>query len=120
MIKSYVIRRIIEIKLHSQLTSAITFDDLFNHCELANANRWQKQDVRKIAVGVLENLKSADFIQNFELTKKRRCILRHFHYSLKKSKVWRAHLRGACVIKLRSNAQNACVPLRLTAGTHRA
>ena len=70
MLKSYIIRRVLEIKLHSQLTPAITFDDILSHCELPNANRWQKQDVRKIAIGVLENLKSADFIQNFELTKK--------------------------------------------------
>ena len=71
MLKSYVIRRVLEIKLHKQLTPAITFDDIFNHCELTNANRWQKQDVRKITVGILENLKSAEIIQNFELTKKR-------------------------------------------------
>ena len=70
MLKSYVIRRVLEIKLHKQLTPAITFDDIFNHCELTNANRWQKQDVRKITVGILENLKSAEIIQNFELTKK--------------------------------------------------
>lgn len=70
MLKSYVIRRVLEIKLHSQLTPAITFDDIFNHCELPNATRKQKQDVRKIAVGILENLKTANLIQNFELTKK--------------------------------------------------
>ena len=70
ILKSYVIRRVLEIKLHSQLTPAITFDDIFNHCELPYANRWQKQDVRKITVGILENLKSAEIIQNFELTKK--------------------------------------------------
>lgn len=70
MIKSYVIRRVLEIKLHKQLTPTITFDDIFNHCELSNANRWQKQDVRKITGGVLENLQSNNIIQNFELTKK--------------------------------------------------
>ena len=69
-IKSYVIRRIYEVKLHKQLTPTITFDDIFSHCELQNANRWQKQDVRKIAIDVLENLKNAAIIQHFELTKK--------------------------------------------------
>ncbi|MBR5402426.1 MAG: hypothetical protein IK102_11530 [Treponema sp.] len=70
MLKSYLIRRILEIKLHKQLTPAITFDDLFNHCLLSNATRWQKQDARKIVIGVLENLKSVNIIHNFELTKK--------------------------------------------------
>ena len=71
MLKSYVIRRVLEIKLHSQLTPTITFDDIFSHCELPNATRRQKQEARKSIFSVLENLKSADFIQNFELTKKR-------------------------------------------------
>ena len=70
MLKSYVIRRVLEIKLHGQLTPAITFDDIFNHCELPNATRRQKQEARKSILDVLENLKTANFIQNFELTKK--------------------------------------------------
>ena len=70
MLKSYLIRRVLEIKLHKQLTPAITFEDLFNHCLLSNATRWQKQDARKIIIGVLENLKSNNIIHNFALTKK--------------------------------------------------
>lgn len=70
MIKSYVIRRIFEIKLHKNLTPTITFHDVFSHCELPNATRKQKQDAREIILSVLENRKSADFMQNFELTKK--------------------------------------------------
>ena len=69
MIKSYLIRRVLEIILHKQLTPIITFDDIFKHCNLINANRWQKQDVRKIVSGILENLKSTNLIRHFEFTK---------------------------------------------------
>ena len=69
MIKSYVIRRVFEIVLH-KMTPTITFDDLFKHCDLNYANRWQKQDARKTVLGVMENLKSESTIKSFELTKK--------------------------------------------------
>lgn len=70
MLKSYVIRRVLEIILHSQLTPTITFDDIFKHCELLDITRKKQFDARKIILSVLENLKSANFIQDFELTKK--------------------------------------------------
>ena len=70
MIKSYVIRRIFEIKLHRQLTPTVTFDDIFSHCELQNATKKQKQDAREIILSVLEKLKNEGTIKTFELTKK--------------------------------------------------
>ena len=69
MIKSYVIRRVLEIILHN-MTPSITFSDVFKHCDLTNANRWQKQDTRKIILGIMENLKSKGIIKSFEFTKK--------------------------------------------------
>ncbi|MBQ3443278.1 MAG: hypothetical protein IJM92_17960 [Fibrobacter sp.] len=69
MIKSYLIRRVLEILAHN-MTPTITFYDLFKHCELLNASRWQKQDARKIVLGVMENLKSEGIIKSFALTKK--------------------------------------------------
>ena len=69
MIKSYVIRRVLEIVLH-KMTPTITFDDLFKHCDIPNATRKQKQDARKIVLSVMENLKSEGTIKSFELTKK--------------------------------------------------
>lgn len=69
MIKSYVIRRVFEIILHN-MTPSITFSDVFKHCDLTNANRWQKQDARKIILGIMENLKSKGVIKSFEFTKK--------------------------------------------------
>ena len=69
MIKSYVIRRVLEIILHN-MTPTITFDDLLKHCDLTNANRWQKQDARKIILDIMENIKSKGIIKSFEMTKK--------------------------------------------------
>ena len=69
MIKSYVIRRILEIILHN-MTPSITFADVFKHCDLPNATRKQRQDARKIVLDVMENLKSKGVIKSFEFTKK--------------------------------------------------
>ena len=69
MIKSYVIRRVLEIILHN-MTPTITLADIFKHCDLPNANRWQKQDARNIILGVMENLKSETVIKSFEFIKK--------------------------------------------------
>lgn len=69
MIKSYLIRRTLEIVLHN-MTPTITFDDLLKHCELSNATRRQKQEVRKTTLSVMENLKAEGVIKSFEFTKK--------------------------------------------------
>ena len=69
MIKSYLIRRVLEIIAHN-MTPTITFDDLFKHCELIDATRKQKQDARKIVISVMENLKAEGIIKSFALTKK--------------------------------------------------
>ena len=69
MIKSYVIRRVLEIILHN-MTPTITFADVFKHCDLPNATRKQRQDARKIVLDVMENLKSKGVIKSFEFTKK--------------------------------------------------
>ena len=69
IIKSYVIRRVLEIILHN-MTPSITFADVFKHCDLPNATRKQRQDARKIVLDVMENLKSKGVIKSFEFTKK--------------------------------------------------
>ena len=69
MIKSYVIRRFLEIILHN-MTPSITFADVFKHCDLTDATRKQRQDARNIILGVMENLKSEGIIKSFEFTKK--------------------------------------------------
>lgn len=69
MIKSYVIRRVLEIILHN-MTPTITLDDVFKHCDLTNATRKQQQDARKIITHVLTNLQSTGTIKSFEIIKK--------------------------------------------------
>lgn len=69
MIKSYVIRRVLEIILHS-LTPTITLADIFKHCDLTDADRFQQRNARKIILDIMENLKSKGIIKYFEFTKK--------------------------------------------------
>lgn len=69
MIKSYLIRRVLEIIAHN-MTPTITFYDLFKHCELLNADNGKKRDVRKVVIDIIENLKAKGIIKSFELTKK--------------------------------------------------
>ena len=69
MIKSYVIRRVLEIIAHN-MTPTITFADVFKHCELSDANRLQQYDARKIILDVMKHLQSDGIIKSFETTKK--------------------------------------------------
>lgn len=68
-IKSYVIRRVNEIIKHKNLRSTITFKDVFNHCDLTDATKWQKQDAREIIFDVMSHLKLQGVIRNFEKKK---------------------------------------------------
>ena len=68
-IKSYVIRRVLEIIAHN-MTPTITFADVFKHCELSDANRFQQRDARKIILDIMKHLQSNGIIKSFETTKK--------------------------------------------------
>lgn len=68
IIKSYVIRRVLEIIAH-QMTPTITFTDIFNHCELVNATKRQQQQARKTITDIMEHLKAEDIIKSFKLIK---------------------------------------------------
>ena len=68
-IKSYVIRRVLEIIAHN-MTPTITFADEFKHCELSDANRFQQRDARKIILDIMKHLQSNGIIKSFETTKK--------------------------------------------------
>lgn len=69
MIKSYLIRRVLEIILHN-LTPTITLADIFKHCKLTDADRFQQRNARKIILDIIESLKSKGVIKSFEFTKK--------------------------------------------------
>lgn len=68
-LKNYVLRRIVEIKAHRQLTPTLTFDDIFSKCRLENISRKKKLDARETIVKFLEHLKAENFIKSFELIK---------------------------------------------------
>ena len=68
-IKSYVMRRITEIKAHRQLEHTITFDDVFTKCRMENSPRNVKMDARNAIVKLFEHLKENNFISDFELVK---------------------------------------------------
>lgn len=69
-LKNYVLRRIVEIKAHRQLTPTLTFNDIFTKCRLENISRKKKLDVRETVITFFEHLKNKKFITSFEITKK--------------------------------------------------
>ena len=69
-LKFYVLNRILEVKLHRQLTPVITFADVFNKCRLEDANRKKKFDARKTIVTFFEHLKKKKVIRSFTPVKK--------------------------------------------------
>lgn len=68
-INSYVIRRVNEIIQHKELYPTITFENVFKHCGLVEASKWQKQDARKIIFDIMENLKAQGVIRDLEKKK---------------------------------------------------
>lgn len=70
MLKTYVLRRISEIKLHRQLAHTITFNDVFKKCGLTDANRDTKYNARKIILQLFEHLKAKNFIKSYEIEKR--------------------------------------------------
>ena len=70
-IKFYVLTRVLEVKLHKQLTPTVTFDDVFNKCRITNASRKTKHDAREIVMTLFEHLQEKEIIQSFELNKQK-------------------------------------------------
>lgn len=71
-LKKYVMRRICEIKLHSQLKPTITFDDVFSKCKVNANDKKKKFDARNVIIKFFEHLKSQNFISDFEVKKEGR------------------------------------------------
>ena len=69
MVKFYVLRRILEIILHN-MTSTITFQDVFKNCRIENADNKTKLRAREFMLAFFEHLKTKKIIKSFELTKK--------------------------------------------------
>ena len=69
MLKSYVMRRIVEIKAHKQLKPTLTFDDIFEKCRIKNASRKTKMDARDVIFKLFQYLQTKDFVKSFKLIK---------------------------------------------------
>ena len=75
-LKSYTLRRVLEIKQHSkQLKPILTLDDIFKKCRIADATKRKKQDARKTLDKFFTHLKEKGVIKSYEFTKKGN----HFH-----------------------------------------
>lgn len=69
-IKFYVLTRVLEVKLHKQLTPTVTFDDVFYKCRIKNAHREIKSRARETIMAIFKHLQSKEVIQTFESVKK--------------------------------------------------
>lgn len=70
MLKTYVLRRIAEIKLHKQMTPTITFDDVFQKCGLTDANAKKKCNAREVILQLFQHLKDKKYITDYEVLKR--------------------------------------------------
>ena len=68
-LKKYVMRRICEIKLHSQLKPTITFNDVFSKCKVNSSDKSARQDARNVIIKFFEHLKAQNFITDFQVKK---------------------------------------------------
>ncbi len=71
-LKNYIMRRVMEIKLHKQLSPTLTFEDIFKKCRIDGAK--QKRNARDYIKIFLEHLVSKQVIKTFEFTKKGNAI----------------------------------------------
>ena len=80
-LKSYVMRRVCEIKLHKNLRNIITFHDVFQKCRIDNASRDTKMNARKVIIKFFEHLQAEGFIQSFNTIKENNSLYSiHFFY----------------------------------------
>ncbi len=67
--KNYTMLRIQEIILHKQLTSTITFYDVFKKLRIENAHVEIKRRIREYMIAFFEHLKSKNVVKSFEVVK---------------------------------------------------
>ncbi|MBR0288311.1 MAG: hypothetical protein IJQ82_04975 [Selenomonadaceae bacterium] len=70
MLKSYVMRRVVEIKAHKQLKPTLTFDDIFEKCRIKNAHNEIKSRARDVIFKLFQHLQTKGFIKSFNVVKK--------------------------------------------------
>ena len=70
VIKDYLLRRIKLMQSSTRkhgLSNTILFETLYQNCGLADADKWQKQDVRKVVSETLNHFKSVGVIKDFSI-----------------------------------------------------
>lgn len=68
VIKDYLLRRVNLMKSAKRkrgLSNTILFETLYQNCGLADADKWQKQDARKVVSETLEHFKAVGVIKDF-------------------------------------------------------
>lgn len=68
VIKDYLLRRVNLMKSARRkrgLSNTILFETLYQNCGLADADKWQKQDARKVVSETLEHFKAVGVIKDF-------------------------------------------------------
>ena len=69
-VRHYTIQRVQEIKLH-KLNPILTFDDIFQKCNLSNASRKEKCFARKTIIEIFHYLQAGGDITSFTIKKKK-------------------------------------------------
>ena len=69
VIKNYLLRRI-ELMKQRRMSRSIVFTTLYKECGLGDAEKWQKQDARKVVEETLEAFKAAGVIKDFQIERK--------------------------------------------------
>lgn len=70
VLKNYVMRRVTEIVAH-HMTPAVTFKDIFQKCRIENTNHKTKHDARESVIELFKHLKNCQYINNFDMQKKK-------------------------------------------------
>lgn len=67
--KIYTAVRVLEINGSRKLTDTISFDTIFDKCGLSDASNKVLMSVRKVIIGVLNNLQSEGVLKSFEIVR---------------------------------------------------
>lgn len=68
-LKNYIMRRIMEIKLH-KMTPTLTFADIFKRARISDTAREAKVDARNVVSKFFEHLKAKGVVKSFEFVKR--------------------------------------------------
>jgi hypothetical protein len=67
-LKNYSLIRVEEVELH-KMTPTLTFDDIFEKCNIKDKSRKTKMDARNVIIDLFQHLKDVGKIDSFEIVK---------------------------------------------------